>query len=217
MRPDVKFCGMTRVEDAREACRLHAGYVGVIFAGGPRMLSTQSAALVFCGVSGDTRRVGVFGPEPAESIVAKASSLELDVVQLHGDPEPSFVEAIRTKFRGEIWAVLRIRGAELPGSAMALFREADAVVLDAQVPGKLGGSGIALPWGELAEKLDGPRQQGRLVLAGGLRPENVATAIAALSPDVVDVSSGVESEIGIKDHERMRAFSNAVLGQKEER
>jgi phosphoribosylanthranilate isomerase len=85
-------------------------------------------------------------------------------------------------------------------------------VLDAYVPGALGGTGTTIPWADIAVQVQGMRDRGRkpLVLAGGLRPENVATAIAALAPDVVDVSSGVESAPGIKDHARMRAFRDAV-------
>ena len=86
----------------------------------------------------------------------------------------------------------------------------DATLIDAFVPGALGGTGVTLPWTQLAARLRSVRGNSRLVLAGGLRPENVAIAIAALSPDVVDVSSGVESSPGIKDHDRMRAFRDAV-------
>jgi len=83
--------------------------------------------------------------------------------------------------------------------------------LDAHVPGKLGGTGVTLPWAMLIERLQPLRSRAaKLVLAGGLRPENVASAIRVLQPDVVDVSSGVETAPGIKDHARMRAFRDAV-------
>src|SRR5207237_471925 len=91
-----------------------------------------------------------------------------------------------------------------------LMELADAVLLDAHVPGMLGGTGVALPWIALAYELQRHHVGAPIVLAGGLRPENVAAAIAAIAPSVVDVSSGVESSPGIKDHERMRAFCDAV-------
>jgi phosphoribosylanthranilate isomerase len=91
-----------------------------------------------------------------------------------------------------------------------MFSVGDGLLLDAAVPGKLGGTGVTLPWAELAEPLRELRRFKRIILAGGLRPENVGQAIAALSPDVVDVSSGVESSPGIKDHGRMREFRDAV-------
>jgi phosphoribosylanthranilate isomerase len=73
----------------------------------------------------------------------------------------------------------------------------------------MGGTGVALPWQELADRLEAVRST-RLILAGGLRPENVARAISLVAPDVVDVSSGVEIEVGIKDHDKMRAFRDAA-------
>jgi phosphoribosylanthranilate isomerase len=87
---------------------------------------------------------------------------------------------------------------------------ADAVVLDAKVPGRLGGTGTAFDWEGVARALDRDRGRGRIVLAGGLNPENVSRAVRIVAPDIVDVSSGVESAPGIKDHARMRAFGDAV-------
>ena len=83
--------------------------------------------------------------------------------------------------------------------------------LDSFVDGSLGGSGVAFAWDEMATKIQSLRVGKRVVLAGGLRPDNVARAIAAISPDVVDVSSGVESAPGIKDHDRMRLFRDAAI------
>ena len=84
------------------------------------------------------------------------------------------------------------------------------MLLDAKVPGRLGGAGVPLPWGSIARAIERIRGSGRLVLAGGLLAENVAEAVAALAPDIVDVSSGVESAPGIKDHTRMRDFQRAA-------
>jgi phosphoribosylanthranilate isomerase len=103
----------------------------------------------------------------------------------------------------------------LPPEADSLFGAADAVLLDARVDGSLGGSGIAVSWAAIALQVDAVRRGRRLVLAGGLRPENVAAAVETLAPDVLDVSSGVESAPGIKDHARMRAFAAAASGRVE--
>jgi phosphoribosylanthranilate isomerase len=86
----------------------------------------------------------------------------------------------------------------------------DAVLVDALVPGTLGGAGLAVDWERLAVALDRAGRPRRLVLAGGLRPENVERAIGLVGPDVVDVSSGVESTPGIKDHAKMRAFAESA-------
>ena len=214
MAPDVKFCGLTRAEDAAHAVALGAAYTGVIFAGGPRQLDAARARAVLDGAGNGARRVGVFAAQPASEIAATARSVGLDVVQLHGDSSAAAIDAAREATGGEVWAVLRIRGAELPPEAADAFAAADAVVLDALVDGggALGGTGVMFDWAAGAAAIERLRSAGRarLVLAGGLRPENVARAIDLIAPDVVDVSSGVESSPGIKDHARMRAFTTAV-------
>lgn len=201
---------MTRPEDALEAARLGASYVGVIFAGGPRQLTPERAADVVRDVPTDVRRVGVFASQPPSTIARIVATVGLDVVQLHGSPDIERLRAVRRELSSDVWAVLRVHGAELPSQASQLFAEADALLVDAYVPDALGGTGRMLPWSELADALQSLRQDGRLVLAGGLRPENVGEAITTLAPDIVDVSSGVESAPGIKDHHRMRAFRDAV-------
>jgi phosphoribosylanthranilate isomerase len=203
---------MTRAEDARAAAQLGAGYVGVIFASGPRRLSLEKAAEVFDGLSRSVRRVGVFGDSSADEIIESAKRLELDAVQLHGDADAGSLLRLRAGFAGEIWRVLRLANADIPNGAREVFASADAVLLDAHVEGKLGGTGVALPWRRLIDQLQPLRSKGRakLVLAGGLRPENVGDAIRLLRPEIVDVSSGVEASPGIKDHARMRAFRDAV-------
>ena len=212
MATDIKFCGMTRAEDAREAARLGAAYVGVIFAGGPRQLTTDRAAEVLGGLTDAVRRAGVFATDDHLTIARTAEPLGLHVVQLHGAHDAHSIAGIRRRFRGEVWSVIRLAGAELPLNAGELFDEADAVLLDAKVPGTLGGSGVTLPWQQLAERLGRLREKGRakLALAGGLRADNVSEAIRLLRPGIVDVSSGVETAPGIKDHARMRAFRDAV-------
>ena len=207
---EVKFCGLTRAADALAAAELGAGYTGVIFAGGPRCLTLDQALHVLpAGV--DPKKVGVFGGKPPEEIARAAEILALDVVQLHADPDASAVEALRRLFGGRIWAAVRCAGDKLPDGVDGLFAAADAVLLDARVAGAMGGTGTALPWSALARAVERARgSAGRLVLAGGLTPENVGTAIRQMAPDVVDVSSGVEQSPGVKDHARMRQFVAAA-------
>lgn len=209
-RTAIKFCGLTRSVDAAAAVRFGAGYLGVIFAGGPRRLTATRAAEVLAAAEGSCARVGVFGAVPPEEIAAVAAAVALDVVQLHGDPTPADVESVRRAFAGEVWAVVRTAGASLPAETAALFLAADAVVLDARVAGALGGTGVALDWSALAAAVARARGHRRLVLAGGLTADNVASAARILTPDVVDVSSGVEQAPGVKDHGRMARFAAAA-------
>jgi phosphoribosylanthranilate isomerase len=211
--PEIKFCGMTREADVQVAVALGARYVGVILAGGPRGLSVSRARDLVRSIPPGVGRVGVFGPQSdGATPIAAARDVGLDVVQLHGDPDVDAVATARDTFSGPVWACLRVHGASLPELAADLFREADAVVLDSYSPMLLGGTGIPLPWPDLADALAAARGRARLVLAGGLRPETVSSAVQTLRPDVVDVSSGVELAPGVKDHAKLRAFRDAVRG-----
>ena len=209
MTPEIKFCGLTRSVDAQFAAELGAGYVGVIFAGGPRQRTVEEAAAVLADLPRRVKRVGVFGAQAPDEIASVVSTLGLDVVQLHDGGDPSLVAEVRKRASAEIWAVIRLSRGFLPENSKAIAATADGIVLDTYVPGVLGGTGVALPWEELASRLDELRST-RLILAGGLRPENVARAVSLVAPDVVDVSSGVEIEVGIKDREKMRAFRDAA-------
>jgi phosphoribosylanthranilate isomerase len=206
---EIKFCGLTRPADAARAAELGAAFVGVIFAGGPRMLTAIRAAQVLADVPPTVRRVGVFAEQRAEDIARVAGDVALDVVQLHGRVDGERLGSIRRVFQGDIWPVVRIEDI-LPKTVPELLDAGDGLLLDAMVVGQLGGTGVSFPWEVIARELANLRGGKRIVLAGGLRPDNVGRAIASLSPDVVDVSSGVESAPGIKDHDRMRAFRDAV-------
>lgn len=214
--PAIKICGLVRAGDAAEAARLGADYVGSIFAGGPRLVDAATAranvaAARAAAPARPPRAVGVMGTQAPDAIARLADDATLDAVQLHADPDAAAVAAVRAAWGGEVWAVLRIAGTELPPQAAALFDVADAVVLDAKVDGhQLGGTGVALAWEALAGSLAPYRGRATLVLAGGLRPENVAAAIHALQPDAVDVSSGVERAPGEKDPARLAAFLAAA-------
>jgi phosphoribosylanthranilate isomerase len=207
---DIKFCGLTRPEDTAFAISLGAAYVGVIFAESPRRLEPSTASRVLLPARGRARTVGVFGRIAVEAIAEIASAVSLDAVQLHGDPDSDTVERVRGAVDGEVWAVVRIAGNELPREATSLLSVADAVVLDTKVIGHLGGTGRSFDWTPVAQALARTRARARIVLAGGLNHENVARAVSVIAPDVVDVSSGVESAPGIKDHDRMRLFNEAV-------
>jgi phosphoribosylanthranilate isomerase len=208
----VKFCGMTRPQDAAIGAEIGASYIGVVFADGPRHVTPGQARKIFEAAGKRVKHVGVFGTNDPDEIARTAAETHLDIVQLHNDPMISDVKAIRGKFGGEIWAAIRIAGSHIPHAAESLFDSADAIVLDARSEKQLGGTGQALPWNELAVDLARDRGSSAVVLAGGLRPGNVGSAVRTLAPDVVDVSSGVESAPGIKDPWLMREFYAAVSG-----
>lgn len=207
---DVKFCGLTRPADAAFAVQAGASFVGAIFAGGPRALTPAEAVHVFAAARTDAMRVAVVGGDFRSTLPEILRAVRPDVVQLHGDPTVADIRAAREMGAPAVWAAVRVPGAELPGSAAELIAEADALLLDAKVGTGLGGTGTALPWPALADALARIRSGGTVVLAGGLTPGNVQDAIAALDPDVVDVSSGIERSAGVKDHELMLQFTHAA-------
>lgn len=210
---EIKFCGLTRPEDAAQAVALNAAYIGVIFAGGPRLLTAERAREVLAPADGTaTLRVGVLGQQSVAESVRIADVAQLDVLQISYGEERSRRVGLRSEFRGKIWAVAHVKpGATAVADFSQWFDDGiDAVVLDAAVAGQLGGTGVALNWNAVAPAVQQLQRSGRVVLAGGLKPTNVAQAISAVHPDVVDVSSGVESAPGIKNPELMRAFALAA-------
>lgn len=208
MATDIKVCGLTRSIDAEYADAAGVEYLGVIFAGGPRERTPAQARDTLAGRR--ARKVGVFADQPEDVIASVVETVGLHVVQLHGGADPARVERVRAATGKEIWAVVRTADGMLPESVADLCDVADALLIDAHVPGQLGGSGVAVPWDRLGESLDALDYHPRIVLAGGLTADNVAEAIDLVAPNVVDVSSGVESSAGIKDHSRIRAFVGAV-------
>jgi len=212
--PGIKFCGLTRAEDAAAAAALGAAFTGVIFAGGPRERSADVASTVLSAAGAGDRhpvRVGVFGADFAARIPEVSGRVVLDVVQLHADPTVADIALARTLFGGKVWAAVRVYGANLPAGAAELAQVADGIVLDARVDGgPLGGTGAQISWMAVQDAVRSLPLRGVLVLAGGLTAENVEEAVRVLRPDVVDVSSGVESTPGVKDHRRMADFAAAV-------
>ncbi len=211
---EVKCCGLTRAEDVAHAVALGAAYTGVIFAGGPRLLTPDRAREVLRPAEGSVvKRVGVFGQQHTDEVLEIAQHVALDVLQLSRGGDRPLRLGLRDMFKGALWAVVHI-GPSAPlsvDSALRWFDEGiDALVLDAAVPGQLGGTGVALDWAALGPDIQRVQRRGTVVLAGGLRPSNVAHALALTGADVLDVSSGVESAPGIKDPELMRAFVSAA-------
>ena len=197
MASEVKICGLTRAVDAEFADAAGASYLGVIFAGGPRERTPAEARATLSGRR--ARKVGVFAGQSPSEIASVAALVGLDVLQLHGASDPGRIAAVRAATGLEVWAVVRSSTGVLSRRDEELADAADALLVDAMVPGLLGGSGVTIPWLQLGESLDAMAFGHRVVLAGGLTAHNVAEAIDYVSPMVVDVSSGVESAPGIKD------------------
>jgi phosphoribosylanthranilate isomerase len=206
----VKICGLTRPEDAVRAAAGGASYLGVVLASGPRRVSFERAAEVVAASRG-VPVLGVVGRQSVEEILTLVPTIGLAGVQLHGPYTAD--EAARLTGAGLIiWRVLRIARPSDLELLPEVSRHAETVLIEPRVAHAEGGAGVPLDLTLAAEARQ--RLAGRhLALAGGLTPETVARAVALVRPDVVDVSSGVESLPGIKDHDKIARFLEAVLGR----
>lgn len=213
---ELKYCGLTRAEDAAIAAELGAQFAGAIFAGGPRLLDARRANAMFDGLDGArTRRVGVFAASPVDEVLRIADDVRLDVLQLHDGGTPDRLLLLRERFAGAIWAVVRVTGGQVGPWHEAVLSAVDAVVVDTAVGGRSGGTGVAFDWAAASGAVAQLAARCPVVLAGGLRPGNVRNAVRTLAPRVVDVSSGVESAPGIKDPALMRAFAVAARSRED--
>lgn len=200
-RVRVKICGITRPEDAVVAERAGADAIGVIFAPSSRRRVSPAAAGAIVGAVGPlVTTVGVFVDAPLDEVLGIARRLRLGAVQLHGDEPAVYAAALH----GEVQVVRALAFERAPTPEAVAGYPADAFLLDARAPG----SGTSFDWSQAGAWKDHPR----LVLAGGLTPESVADGVRALRPYAVDVASGVEASVGVKDAERVRAFVAAATG-----
>jgi phosphoribosylanthranilate isomerase len=206
----VKICGLTHPDLALHAFRAGADFLGAILSEGFGRSISPVVAREFVQPDGPPL-VGVFVDEPTGATVAKARQVRASVLQLHGDESPATLGDLRREGRWEIWKVVRPRTSdELSRAAERYAEHADALHLDTWHHDHVGGSGIAFPW-DVVEKVRADLPPGlMLVTAGGLTPDSVADAIARISPDVVDVSTGVESARGQKDPAKVEAFIRAA-------
>lgn len=198
------------------AAELGASWAGAVFAGGPRKVDIAGARAMFSGLAGAAvGRVGVVGADPVDALLRIADEARLDVLQLHDGATADRLLTLRRWYGGALWMVVRVTGAVVEAVDDARLELVDAVVLDTAVGGRSGGTGVPFDWGGAAAAARTLAARRPVVLAGGLRAANVGEAVRRLAPWAVDVSSGVESAPGIKDHGQMRAFATAARAQGE--
>ena len=211
----VKICANTNLEDAKLASELGADAVGFVFAPSKRQMTAKQVADIVPQLPRAIEKVGVFGTHSLHEIVATVRTAGLTGVQLHGGPDLELARRLRvdlgdgvTIIQTLLWVVDGGPGnAEEVGAqlrSVAGEPAIDRVLVDSKIGGSGGGSGVSFNWNAARDALAG--SQSRLIVAGGLRPENVADAIAELSPWGVDVASGVEAEPGRKDLDKLRRF-----------
>jgi phosphoribosylanthranilate isomerase len=203
--PKIKFCGIARLADAEHAAELGAWAVGMIlWPGSVRCCPRAEAEAIGAALHRRVELAGVFVNAHLDEVAEAADACGLTLLQFHGDEGPVYCAEAARRTGAKVIKAARVAGRSDIRDLRAF--QTDFHLLDARVPGKQGGTGETFAW-ELAN--EHPRDR-PLILSGGLTPENVGDAIAAVRPFAVDVASGVEHAPGIKDYARMTAFAQAV-------
>ena len=201
-RTRVKICGITRLEDALRADELGVDALGFVFVPkSKRFIDVQAAHDIAGQVSPFVTRVGLFLDAEAAVVHAALAAIPELVPQFHGRESSDYCE----QFRRPYLKAIGMAGGLPSGQALANFKHCGGFLFDSNAPGELGGTGHTFDWQSLAGGVDVP-----VILAGGLNADNVGAGIQTLRPFAVDVSTGVEADKGIKDHDAMNRFMQAV-------
>jgi phosphoribosylanthranilate isomerase len=204
----IKICGITRADDAVAAAEAGADAIGLVFADSPRRVSVEQARQIAAAVDARIPVVGVFVNADAQEILRLHRQLPLFATQLHGAWTPATLRSVAEAGMRPIPA-LRFgpdRAALTATARNAMDSGAQEILLDAAVPGKMGGTGVSFDWQAARLWTETFPETVRWIAAGGLTAENVGEAIQRLQPWGVDVSSGVEASAGIKSHAKIHAF-----------
>jgi phosphoribosylanthranilate isomerase len=195
----VKICGICDLDGAQIAVEAGADLIGFHFCDSDRRVSPEDAKLILDAMSVRPKVVGVFIDQSPDEVRQIADYLDLDLLQLHGSEAPGF-DAGRP-----VMKVLKVREGEAPG-ALEIDAWPDPIMLDSWSRDQRGGTGRTWDW-DLVRGLISTR---KVFIAGGLEPGNVGKVVSGFKPYGVDVSSGVESQVRVKDAAKVRAFVHAV-------
>ncbi|MGB8991643.1 MAG: phosphoribosylanthranilate isomerase [Desulfobaccales bacterium] len=201
----IKICGITNLDDALLAVDLGADALGFVFyPQSPRYVTPEAAREIIAQLPPFVAAVGVFVDEEAARVRDLAAKVRLDWVQLHGQESPEYCRRLGCK----VIKGFRIQDESSLKELESFQGATQALLLDTYKPGQVGGTGESFDW-QLAREA---KKYGRIILAGGLTPDNVAQAIRIAQPQAVDTASGTEAAPGKKDPAKLRAFFKAIGG-----
>ena len=202
LRTRIKICGVTRAEDALAAVGSGADALGFVFyPPSPRAVDIAMAKAAIETVPAFVSVTALFVNPTVEEVQSVLDNVRIDVIQFHGDEDDDFCR----QFKRPYIKALRVRQASDVVASCMRFPSALAILLDSYKPGVPGGTGETFDWSLVPETPSKP-----IILAGGLEPSNVASAVTQIRPFAVDVSGGVEASKGIKDHRKINDFVNEV-------
>ena len=224
--PKVKMCGISKVETIPAIVEANPDYMGLVFAPSKRQVTVEQAKTLVeelykqnvvgnnseaeqtepvtsldTASSETIKTVGVFVNETVENLLKIAEEVKLDVIQLHGDEDESFIQILKEQSNVEVWKAVQVRSAA--DAEKWIDSSADMLLFDAYHKDERGGTGEVFDWSSLDE-FERP-----FMLAGGIDSTNVARATRTVRPYGLDISSGIETN-GVKDNEKMKAFTNIV-------
>jgi phosphoribosylanthranilate isomerase len=201
----VKICGITNLEDALAAIEFGADALGFVFYDkSPRSISYDEASNIIKRLPSFVTTVGVFVNESPDNIENAIKLTKIDVVQLHGEETPHICNNISRR----VIKAIRVKTLESLEPLINFKDSVSAFLLDTFAPGLYGGTGRIFNWDIAIEA----KRFGKIILSGGLNPDNISQAINYVKPYGVDVSSGIEEYKGKKDHEKMKLFIEKAKG-----
>ena len=208
--PKVKMCGISKVDTIPAVVEAKPDYMGLVFAPSKRQVTVEQAKTLVEELhkqyavrynSKTIKTVGVFVNETIENLLKIAEEVKLDVIQLHGDEDESFIQILKEQSNVEVWKAIQVRSAA--DAEKWIDSSADMLLFDAYHKDERGGTGEVFDWSSLDE-FERP-----FMLAGGIDSTNVARAIRTVRPYGIDISSGIETN-GVKDDGKIKAFTNIV-------
>jgi phosphoribosylanthranilate isomerase len=210
----IKFCGITRVQDAIDAGEIGADFVGmVLHANSPRTIDLATARQIVAALPALTKRAGLFVNAPLQLMLDMASELQLSVIQLHGQESRETVSALAP---ATVWKAIPVHADSLARDVRKWrdLSNLHGLLMETSNASQAGGTGIENDWNAIAAaQINGAFDHlPPIIAAGGLTPHNVGKVVQKLHPYAVDVSSGIESSKGIKSRGKMQAFFDAVQG-----
>lgn len=207
----IKICGLSRIGDVEYLNELLPDYAGFVFAKSKRQVTLEKAEILIKKLNRNIKTVGVFVNEDILTVKNIADKLKLNVIQFHGSEEAEYLSNFN---EFTIWKAVSIKPEENNLPSIAEYQkeidktdkyEAEAVLLDSNIKGTKGGTGINFDW-DIIPKLNINK---KLILAGGLSASNVKEAVLKVQPYAVDISSGVETD-GVKDFNKIKNFIERV-------
>jgi phosphoribosylanthranilate isomerase len=205
----IKICGITDNKNAILAANAGAWALGFIFVkNSPRFINPEKAAEIILRLPEKIEKIGVFANLQIENVINIVKTVKLSIIQLHGEESPEFCSGLKKELKKPIIKAFRLKDKNDLQKISDYKNIVDYILLDTFSEIELGGTGKVFDWNLAVEA---KKQEIPLILAGGLNPENIISAIKTVHPFACDISSGVEAQKGIKDKDKIIALFNTVL------